>query len=483
MGILYLIQPAELVGTDRYKIGCSTKSTLERVKNGYKKGTEVLQVIDCDNPFETEKILKKKFSEKFKLIAGNEYFEGDREEMKKIFYSVVMSHSNDAEHENDVSDNSDENEEYDKYHMYRTNDKYHVVETYEEWIKLTNIARVIITNKNGEGYLRFNGQLWFKLYDRYCDTEYVENLYGWIEKSRRPPYMITDTGRHISLIYDTEKIYKDIINKCYINKNKIIHYNLKYSEYEIYLENSETGKSTEYILNTKNIKFIKPDELIHDKILIERLDRMKINKGDFKLFNPDKLIDGKVNIIDGILDSLINYETKQQYKTLLYNIFVEQNKENIIFYDYNEQPLTYWLTCLMKTVIREDSYISSDEYSNDKKSFLRKLKTGKVRCLVLYSKSNHKKNVDKEISVYLKMGIKNIIVVQINKEKQMYRIENCREYLQKNKKYILDFCNGRHKTPNINEYQFDDSFKYSVYEIFDYYRLLKSTFFLWACAK
>jgi hypothetical protein len=39
MGILYLIQPAEYIGTDCYKIGYSDKSNIDRVKYGYKKGT------------------------------------------------------------------------------------------------------------------------------------------------------------------------------------------------------------------------------------------------------------------------------------------------------------------------------------------------------------------------------------------------------------------------------------------------------------
>ncbi len=36
-GIIYLIQPCELVGTSRYKIGCSRNPNLDRCKNGYKK--------------------------------------------------------------------------------------------------------------------------------------------------------------------------------------------------------------------------------------------------------------------------------------------------------------------------------------------------------------------------------------------------------------------------------------------------------------
>ena len=32
VGIVYLVQPAELVGTDRYKVGGSNKPTLDRLK-------------------------------------------------------------------------------------------------------------------------------------------------------------------------------------------------------------------------------------------------------------------------------------------------------------------------------------------------------------------------------------------------------------------------------------------------------------------
>jgi hypothetical protein len=93
MGILYLIQPSEFLGTNRYKIGCSSKSTLERVKNGYKKGTRYLHILECENPFDIEKILKDEFNKKFKLFAGKEYFEGDEEEMKDVFYNTYDSYS------------------------------------------------------------------------------------------------------------------------------------------------------------------------------------------------------------------------------------------------------------------------------------------------------------------------------------------------------------------------------------------------------
>lgn len=93
MGILYLVQPAELVGTNRYKIGCSNKSTLERVKKGYKNGTRYLHIMECDDAMKIEKMIKKDFHKTFILIAGTEYFEGDEDEMKKVFYEKYTYYS------------------------------------------------------------------------------------------------------------------------------------------------------------------------------------------------------------------------------------------------------------------------------------------------------------------------------------------------------------------------------------------------------
>jgi hypothetical protein len=88
-GIIYLIQPAELVGTERYKIGCSSKTSLERCQNGYKKGSRFLNIMECSDPFGLEKRLKETFGRRFRLVAGKEYFEGDEEEIKREFYNVV----------------------------------------------------------------------------------------------------------------------------------------------------------------------------------------------------------------------------------------------------------------------------------------------------------------------------------------------------------------------------------------------------------
>lgn len=87
--MIYLVQPCELVSTKRYKIGMSSKKTLDRVNKGYKKGTRYLNIQEVKNPISVENKLKKIFNKKFKLIAGKEYFEGNEEEMKRTFINIV----------------------------------------------------------------------------------------------------------------------------------------------------------------------------------------------------------------------------------------------------------------------------------------------------------------------------------------------------------------------------------------------------------
>lgn len=94
VGIIYLIQPIELKGTNRYKIGISNKPTLERCSRGYKKGSRYLCIMECNNPFILEKNIKKIFCNNFKLIAGNEYFEGCEKDILKMFINLVMDYNN-----------------------------------------------------------------------------------------------------------------------------------------------------------------------------------------------------------------------------------------------------------------------------------------------------------------------------------------------------------------------------------------------------
>lgn len=87
-GSIYLVQPAELVGTKRYKVGRSDKQNFDRIRS-YKKGSRCLFFSECFNNVDLEKQIKAEFKKKFKLIAGTEYFEGDEEEIKLLFKFLV----------------------------------------------------------------------------------------------------------------------------------------------------------------------------------------------------------------------------------------------------------------------------------------------------------------------------------------------------------------------------------------------------------
>ena len=91
---VYLLQPAVLVGTNRYKIGMSREEDLSRIKS-YKRGTRYLMIIGCTDTLDVERKLVKEFNSNYNLIAGHEYFEADDElEMINRFNKIVMDHKN-----------------------------------------------------------------------------------------------------------------------------------------------------------------------------------------------------------------------------------------------------------------------------------------------------------------------------------------------------------------------------------------------------
>ena len=92
-GQVYLIQPTILIGTKRYKIGRSGKSTLSRLKS-YGKGTRCMRVYECNNPKTVEKQLIKNFRKRFNRIDDtNEYFVGDEGEMIILFDNIYNEFS------------------------------------------------------------------------------------------------------------------------------------------------------------------------------------------------------------------------------------------------------------------------------------------------------------------------------------------------------------------------------------------------------
>jgi hypothetical protein len=90
-GIVYFIQPGELIETDVYKVGYSSKLDLRRVLS-YKKNTNYLSIIQCNNALKCEEEIKIKFKENFILHAGNEFFKGNKKDMLFMFNTIVNNH-------------------------------------------------------------------------------------------------------------------------------------------------------------------------------------------------------------------------------------------------------------------------------------------------------------------------------------------------------------------------------------------------------
>ncbi len=150
-GIIYLVQPVELIGTSRYKVGYSGKNTLERVKSGYKTGTRYIFIMETNEPLILEKNIKTLFNKKFKLIGGSEYFEGDEEIMKEAFLKLKIEHDkkySKIETNKDCDDTNDDNTHDDE-----TNEE---IDTCDDLIKKPNNYEKPNKIKNIEDYKKNN---------------------------------------------------------------------------------------------------------------------------------------------------------------------------------------------------------------------------------------------------------------------------------------------------------------------------------------
>jgi hypothetical protein len=91
---IYLLQEREFIKTNEniYKVGRTKKENHERF-NQYPKGSVLLFQMICNDCENIEKMLIKKFKERFnqRKDIGNEYFEGDYEIMIDIIYSTIKN--------------------------------------------------------------------------------------------------------------------------------------------------------------------------------------------------------------------------------------------------------------------------------------------------------------------------------------------------------------------------------------------------------
>ena len=270
-GIIYIIHPAELINTNRYKIGCLLKNNLDRCKNRYKLGTRYLCIMECNNLLLLEKKILNIFNKKFKLIAGREYFEGDENIMLSTFLEIInnykleplinnnsleplinnnslepLTNINNESSSFETLTNIDNEETDDSLSTYSTDDN--EIITYEDYLKNSNITKIIITNKELlTGYIRLN--------DKYHPWHHIktndEDLLGWLTYNIK-------YGNNCNY----NKIINDICIKCY--NTDITEYQFKYNEYLLAFHNKYT------ICDTKKleIKYYDYDNEIDNNIIV-----------------------------------------------------------------------------------------------------------------------------------------------------------------------------------------------------------------------
>jgi hypothetical protein len=105
---IYLIQEREFIKTNEniYKIGKTKQYNNNRFRQ-YPKESILLHQTICNNCDETEKELIKIFKKKFKQVKniGNEYFEGDYNDMIDEIYKTIL-HINDLTSKNSLKINN-----------------------------------------------------------------------------------------------------------------------------------------------------------------------------------------------------------------------------------------------------------------------------------------------------------------------------------------------------------------------------------------
>lgn len=467
---IYLLQEREFIKTKEnvYKVGRTEKENYARF-NHYPKGSVLLFQMICKNcrniEEQTKRLLKEQFTHRKDL--GNEYFEGNYKIMINIIYHLI---SNEADENNDskfeentiednlknVSGDIDEEETYEE--------ETYEVSSYEEWIKYgwgrgCKVDKVIITNKKKEeGYIKTRGQLWRQLYDpNNIDFEEKETLIGYIQHYQSEDFKDNSLKRNkltkdlinsydyatldninqnnyekdsINISYNVDSILNDVINKCYVAKPNILE--LGYDEYIVHDE-----KGDNYIFNASNLSFtLINDELINNKILTE-------DKMGTRCLNVKNNIN--TDIVDDILSSFVPQDIKHEYKKLMYNILVKKVDNRIIFNDYDYGYLSIWLRDLLH-LLSPNHVVSSWEYYKNKSDFKKAMKKHNYRCVFIYEDRIKYNSIKKQICDMCKLGFRNIIVLNRDKNNTTYDVNNVSKYLHKNEEKISKYIK-QHQDP------------------------------------
>ncbi len=87
MGLIYFYQPPHLIGLNRYKISCT--NSCDYFSLPLRKTSRYISIADVNEPLILKNIIIKEFNNKFKLIAGDNFFMGDEDEMNLLFLQLI----------------------------------------------------------------------------------------------------------------------------------------------------------------------------------------------------------------------------------------------------------------------------------------------------------------------------------------------------------------------------------------------------------
>ena len=199
--------------------------------NQYPKGSLLLFQMICNNCNNIEKQVIKLFKQHFKQRKdfGNEYFEGNFKTMIDDIYFIIKNENAEHTEPDDEYGNDEAGDDTANHQQDAEENEYvpYVITTYEEWIKYTNISKIFVTNKNGEGYLRFKGQMWRKFHDKNqfdFDETCMEDLSGFVELNQPDVCKMVSPG-------NTLVSTKEMINIKYSYEHNVSNEAITFDEY------------------------------------------------------------------------------------------------------------------------------------------------------------------------------------------------------------------------------------------------------------
>jgi len=93
LGWIYLVQPEELLNTNRFKIGITQQKNAFTRPKSYGKKSRWLIIYEINNARNLEKKIKEELNKTFICIKGEEYFEGNEKEIRRIFFEKCIEYS------------------------------------------------------------------------------------------------------------------------------------------------------------------------------------------------------------------------------------------------------------------------------------------------------------------------------------------------------------------------------------------------------